>query len=173
MGPFDILAEQHRELEERLAALGTDEGASGPEPQRERAQALAARLRLHMRVEERHLLPLQARVEGRARAHEQHENHLTMRELVDELEELTPGQDEWWARFTTLEDLVVAHVHEQESETFPRLLTALDENEQEQLRQALAAAEARDREERDDEMLNTLSPHGSPGPLVDAPRWDV
>ena len=120
MGPFDILAEQHRELEERISALEAEEDPGEAEAQRERFQALADALRVHARLEERYLYPLVARIEGRVRAREEAEDHLALRELVEELEELTPGGDEWWARFTALEDLLVAHVQEEEAEVFPR-----------------------------------------------------
>lgn len=137
MGPFDILSELHRELEDRLAALesGEEPGASGR--WHERFEALAAALRVHARLEERHLYPLLARVEGRVRAREEMEDQLTMRELLEELEELEPGEDEWWARFMALEDLIVAHVREEEVETFPRLTSALDAGARDELHQAL------------------------------------
>ena len=62
-----------------------------------------------------------------------------MRELGEELEELEPGSDAWWARLTALEDLVVAHARQQEAETFPRLTSTLDEEAQQELRRALLA----------------------------------
>jgi hemerythrin-like domain-containing protein len=136
MGPFDILAEQHRELEERFETLGAEEGLDTDE-QRERAHGLLALLRLHTLMEERHLYPLLTRAEGRARGREELEDHLTMGELMDELEEQPPGGPEWWARLMALEDLLVAHVREEEEQTFPRLVVMLDAGEQEELRHAL------------------------------------
>ena len=138
MGPFDILAELHRELEEGLEALESEESRAEPETLRERLEALFTLLRVHAQLEERHLHPLLARVEGRARAREEAEDHLALRELMEELEELAPEDDEWWARLTALEDLVVAHVREEEVETFPLLLSALDQREQDELRQAFS-----------------------------------
>ena len=44
MGPFDILAEQHRELEERISALEAEEDPGEAEAQRERFQALELNL---------------------------------------------------------------------------------------------------------------------------------
>jgi hypothetical protein len=137
MGPFDILSELHRELEDRLAALGSGEEPGESDTWHERFEELVAALRVHARLEERYLYPLLARVEGRVRAREGAEDQLTLRELLEELAELEPGDDEWWARFTALEDLVVAHVREEEVETFPRLLSALHPKEQEELHQAL------------------------------------
>lgn len=165
MGPFDLLTEQHRELEERFDAIEAEEGASEAEERREQTEELLALLRLHSSLEERHLYPLLARVEGRARAREEAEDHLTMRELMEELEEQSPGSPEWWACFTALEDLIVAHVREEEAQTFPRLLTVMDEGEQDELRRAFES------------LREELSAHAQVWPpantAVSAPRWDV
>jgi len=169
MGPFDILAEQHRELEERFEALGVEDGAEEADPQHEHAEGLLGLLRLHTLLEERYLYPLLTRAEGRARAREAAEDHLTMSELMDELEEQPPGGPEWWARLLALEDLLVAHVREEEEQTFPRLMRELNAGEQEELRHALMALR--------DELSSGA--HAWPGnsSLRDGashePRWDV
>lgn len=137
MGPFDILTQQHRQLEEQLEAFESEEGPRGPEARREQLEALAALLRGHVWLEENHLFPVLARVEGRARARQEAEEHLAMRELVEELEELEPETDEWWARLTALEDLLVAHARAEELEIFPRLSATLDARQQEALHRGL------------------------------------
>lgn len=164
MGPFDILAEQHRELEERISAIEGEDEPGEAETQRERFQAFAEALRVHARLEERYLYPLVARIEGRVRAREETEDHLTLRELIDELEELTPGEDEWWARFTALEDLLVAHVQEEEAEIFPRITSALDAEEQTELSHALLALR--------EELAPRPSPLSGSERLLEEPRWD-
>ena len=75
--PFDILIEQHRELEECFERL-----ASGVDPEELRSEVaeLLELLRLHSRLEERCFYPLVMQVEGRSRAWEEAEDHLTMRE---------------------------------------------------------------------------------------------
>ncbi|WP_426756006.1 hemerythrin domain-containing protein [Myxococcus sp. Y35] len=137
--PFDSLIDQHRELEERFERL-----ASGVEPEalREHAAELLALLRFHSRLEERCLYPVLARVVGRERCREQTEDHLTMRELMDELEELPPGHPEWQARLLTLEDQVVAHFQEEENALLPQLVTALDSLTLDDLRRDLSATGA-------------------------------
>ncbi|HYH98076.1 hemerythrin domain-containing protein [Hyalangium sp.] len=166
MGPFDILAEQHRELEERITALDADAGSGSGEPDAwlERFEEFAAMLRVHARLEERYLSPLLARVEGRARAGEEAEDHLAMRELVEELEEFSPGEDEWWARFMALEDLLVAHVREEEVELFPRLVSALDQEEQHGLSHSFLNL-------RDELVPESNAASGSER-LLEEPRWD-
>jgi hypothetical protein len=139
MGPFDILSELHRELEDRFAALESSEEPGESGTWHEGFERLTVALRVHAQLEERYLHPLRAKVEGRARAREGTEDLLAVRELLEELAELEPGEDEWWARFTALEDLIVAHVREAEVETFPRLSSALDAQEQEELHEALLA----------------------------------
>ncbi|WP_254624169.1 hemerythrin domain-containing protein [Myxococcus sp. CA033] len=152
-GPFDILVEEHRELEERFERL-----VSGAEEEPLSAQReLLELLRLHTWLEERCLQPLVARVEGRARARQLAEDHLAMRELMDELEELPLGDAEWQARLYALEDLWVAHFQEEESSLLPRLSTALDPREQQTLRVELTLAR---------EELRTLAE----GPFVSGTR---
>ncbi len=161
--PFDILIDQHRELEERFEQV-----AAGAEPEELRGQVaeLLELLRLHSRLEERCFYPLLLQVEGRFRAREEAEDHLTMRELMDELEELPPGHAEWQARLFALEDLVVAHFQEEESAMLPRLVTALDSQQQDEVRRDLWATR--------EELLSRAQAFHVPGrgPLLETLGWD-
>ncbi|MCP3137221.1 hemerythrin domain-containing protein [Pyxidicoccus xibeiensis] len=162
-GPFDILIEQHRELEEcfeRLASGGDLEDIQ------DGVTELLELLRLHSRLEERCLYPVLLRVEGRARTRQEAEDHLTMRELMDELEELPPGHPEWQARLYALEDLVVAHFQEEESALLPRLRAALDFHDQEELRRDLSLTR--------EELLARALALQVPGrdSLLESLRWD-
>jgi hemerythrin-like domain-containing protein len=161
--PFDILIEQHRELEECFERL-----ASGADSEEQRAQVaeLLELLRLHSRLEERCFYPLLMQVEGRSRTREEAEDHLAMRELMDELEELPPGHPEWQARLFALEDLVVAHFQEEESALLPRLRMALDAQQQDDLRRDLSSTR--------EELLARVHAFHVPGrgPLLETLRWD-
>lgn len=137
MGPFEILTQQHRELEEQLEAFDSEEGPSGPKARREQLEALATLLQLHVWLEDRHLTPLLEREVDPAMARQEAEDHLAMRELLEELEELEPETDAWWGSLTALEDLVVAHARTEELETFPRITATLDAHQQDVLRQGL------------------------------------
>ena len=162
MGAFDILVAQHRELEECLAQL---DGAP-PEELGALALEFIALLRLHARLEERHLYPLLTQVGGRARAQEEAEDHEAIRELTDELLELPPGSDDWLARLTALEDVVVAHMQWEEVLVLPRLAATLDGPEHEALRRALLSTS--------DEWESHARPHVPGGePSSDASRWGV
>jgi hypothetical protein len=161
MGPFDMLSGQHRELEELLEALVSEESPSGDGE--ERTRELAALIRLHSRLEERHLQPLILRFEGRFRAREELEDHLTLCELAEELEESTPGGPEWLARLTALEDLLVAHVQEEEEALFARIATGLNPREGEELLRALEASL--------EELGGLLGSAAGGPPVLDAPRW--
>ncbi|WP_268903983.1 MULTISPECIES: hemerythrin domain-containing protein [Corallococcus] len=164
VGPFDILLEQHRELEALLERLDTETDAGELEW---RQAALSDLLRLHCRLEERHIYPLLARVEGRSRAREEAEDHLTLRELLEELQELTPRGIEWQARLCALEDQVVAHVQGTEHLLLPRLVTSLDADELEELGHDLALTyeELLERSQR--------TPASSRGALLEPLHWDV
>lgn len=161
--PFDILIDQHRELEERFERLASE---GDPEDSRGQVAELLELLRLHSRLEERCLYPLLLRVEGRGRARLEAEDHLTMRELMDELEEFSPGQSDWQARLLALEDLVVAHFQEEENALLPPLLTALDAHEQDDLRRELLATR--------EELLSRAQVLHVPGagPLLESLRLD-
>ena len=164
MGPFDHLAEMHRDLEERFEALES----ADPDDVPPMASELIEALRLHSRLEERHLYPLLARVMGRARAGQGIEDHLTMRELMAELEDLRVGSFDWLARLVALKDVVMAHVQEEEAQDFPRLQQALGSDEQEELQRAMERTHA--------ELLRDLQ--GMPAPVGAMPileplRWDA
>ena len=164
MGPFDHLAEMHRDLEERFEALES----ADPDDVPPLASELIEALRLHSRLEERHLYPLIVQVQGRARAGQGVEDHLTMRELIAEMEELRVGSFEWLARLMALKDVVMAHVQEEEAQDFPRLQGALRNEEQEELQRAMERTHA--------ELLRDLQ--GMPAPVGAMPileplRWDA
>ncbi|HEX8704174.1 MAG TPA: hemerythrin domain-containing protein [Myxococcaceae bacterium] len=169
MRPFDILVEQHRELEEHFESLEADDGTAEADEQRERANVLLSLLRIHTLLEERHVYPLMTRTEGRARTREEAEDHLTMSELMDELDEQPPGGPEWWARLMALEDLLVAHMREEEEQTFPRLVMVLDAGEQEELRHALETL----RDELASQPRSWLENPSLLDGVSHEPRWDV
>ncbi|RKH15508.1 hemerythrin domain-containing protein [Corallococcus praedator] len=163
-GSFDILVEQHRALEALLDRLDMEPDT---EELLSRQEDLSRLLRLHSRLEERHVYPLVARVEGRVRAREEAEDHLTLRELMEELQELTPRGEDWQARLFTLQDLLVAHVQATEHLLLPRLTTALDSEELETLEHdlALTCEELLERSQR--------TPAPGQGALLEALHWDA
>ena len=164
MGPFDHLAEMHRDLEERFEAIES----ADPDDVQPLAAELIEALQLHSRLEERHLYPLIARVQGRARARQGIEDHLTLRELISEMEDLRPSSFEWLARLFAIKDVVMAHVQEEEAQDFPCLQKVLAPYEQEELQRAL--------ERTHGELLRDMQ--GMPAPVGAMPileplRWDA
>jgi hemerythrin superfamily protein len=164
MGPFDQLAEMHRDLEERFEAIES----ADPDDVQPLAAELIEALQLHSRLEERHVYPLIARVQGRARARQGIEDHLTLRELIAEMEDLRPSSFEWLARLFAIKDVVMAHVQEEEAQDFPCLQKVLAPYEQEELQRAL--------EHTHGELLRDMQ--GMPAPMGAMPileplRWDA
>ena len=164
MGPFDHLAEMHRDLEERFEAIES----ADPDDVQPLAAELIEALQLHSRLEERHLYPLIARVQGRTRARQGIEDHLTLRELISEMEDLRPSSFEWLARLFAIKDVVMAHVQEEEAQDFPCLQKVLAPYEQDELQRAL--------ERTHGELLRDM--HGTPAPVGAMPileplRWDA
>ncbi|NOK33693.1 hemerythrin domain-containing protein [Corallococcus exercitus] len=164
VGPFDILLQQHREMEALLERLASE---TDEEELAQEQEGLSRLLRLHSRLEERCVQPLVTRVEGRTRAREEAEDHLTLRELMEELQELTPRGVEWQARLFTLEDQVVAHVQATEHGVLPRLSASLDAEELRELGHDLALTY--------EELLERSQhpPASSRGALLEALHWDA
>lgn len=86
----------------------------------------------------RRLSSVVARVEGSLQARHAPEEGLALRELVEELQELEPGADAWWARFLALEDSAAAPPRQQ-APAASGLSSCLRAPEREELRQALRA----------------------------------
>ncbi|GEN11228.1 Hemerythrin HHE cation binding domain-containing protein [Myxococcus fulvus] len=162
-GPFDILVEQHRELEERFEDLGAGEDESGSSSV---VRELVALLRHHLWLEERCLQPWVTRVEGRARGRQQAGDRQAMHELLDEMEEHPLQSAEWQARFLTLEDLWVAHLQEVESSLLPRLTSVMDPREQQALAQELS------RSRLDTRSSASEAGFSGSGPFLDDLRWE-
>ena len=136
MGPFEMLSGKQREL---LACFEALELGEGEVPPSERVEVLLETLWLHVRLTERQLQPLVVRVEGHGRALQEAEILLAMHELMAELEWFPRGSLEWRARLLALEDVTVAHIRSLELQLFPRLSSALDEQEERELVRRLAA----------------------------------
>ena len=162
--PFQLLRDQHLEIEERIEALDAEEG----DLLGEKANALFSQLRLHVRLEELYLYELVQRVEGREHALEQLDDHAVVEELLAELEEWALGGREWRTRLYTLEDVLVAHFEEESRDLFPRLNSALNPSERAQLTAALQ--EGKDRLRR---ALRRTPPLGEDGPYLEPTYWDA
>lgn len=166
-----MLQEQHRHMEDLLDALeGVDADGSG-----DLVARLQAALALHHRLEALHLHPLVARLEGRVRARQDEEDHLTLHELAQELEEHPPGSADWLARLVALRDVLVAHVHDEESALLDAVEQSLTALERDDVARALerSVAELRRRAAEDGPAL----PLGSDGAVLDptahGPDWRV
>jgi len=136
----DVLLQQHTQVRELLIAVAERQGAG-------RDTAFAALVRLlavHEAAEEQVLHPI-ARVRlpdgdtiADARIQEEEES----KRLLQELERMGTGHDDFDSRFARLRELVIQHASNEEHQEFPGVREHYDERERSLLGAALKAAEA-------------------------------
>ena len=171
MDTFELLQEQHRHVEDLLDALeGVDAEGSG-----DLVARLQGALSLHHRLEALHLHPLVLRLEGRLRARQDEEDHLTLHELAQELEEQTPGSADWLARLVALRDVLVAHVHDEESAVLGAVEQSLTPLERDDVARSLerSLAELRRRAAEDGPEPPLVSDEALLDPAALGPDWRV
>ena len=123
--PIVLLKKDHREAEAMLKTLA----ASSPGPRRKSTlKKLDAALQLHMRIEERDVYPLVARLLGKEDAKEADIEHGLARDGLAKLQELVdePG---FGAAVAMLTAGIKHHVKEEEHEMFPDLKKKLDRSD--------------------------------------------
>jgi hemerythrin superfamily protein len=70
------------------------------------------------------------------------EEHHVVKILLDEMESLEPGSDEWTAKMTVVIESVEHHVKEEEDEMFPKVRSSSDASRREELGEQLDARKA-------------------------------
>ena len=99
-------------------------------------------LTIHTEIEEQELYPwVEQNVEGGADlVEEAHQEHAEAKELIAQLETLTPDDDGFMDVLTSLMEGVEHHAEEEEREMFPKIRKSSDEETRRQLGEALATA---------------------------------
>jgi hemerythrin superfamily protein len=126
MDAIELLTEQHRDVDtlfERFEDSDGDERGSI-------ADEVVSSLRMHTSIEEEIFYP--AVREGQPDAEkdvlEGFEEHHAVELLLDELDDLAPGDERFEAKFTVVKEYVQHHVKEEEEELFPKVREALGED---------------------------------------------
>jgi hemerythrin-like domain-containing protein len=127
MSIIDLLAKDHRALEEELAALAT---TSGREP-RERIRLfsqLQTLLQAHSRAEEEVVYRRLRRASpDEEKTLEAFEEHHIADILLQELASACPGGAGWAAKSKVLEELLRMHIKEEELTLFPLITESFEE----------------------------------------------
>lgn len=123
--------------------------ASDQQDKQEIAEQVFIELEVHTQLEETVFYPAFAELtdkEGKELVAESLEEHQAVKELIEELRDLTPDDAEFEAKFNALKENVEQHVEEEESEMFPKAEVELAEQaadlmeEMQEIKQQLLAS---------------------------------
>lgn len=138
MDAFELLKEDHR----KVSTLFQEIESAPVQTKRDLFEQLKSELDLHATIEETIFYPaLENSEEAREITLEAYEEHKVVKDLLAELEGMTPD-DEWSAKLTVLRENVEHHVEEEEGELFRKARQALTEDEIEQIGDEMQAAKA-------------------------------
>ncbi len=136
--PFAILEGDHRAVEAMLTTLAESE----PGPEREQlVQKLTTAFEAHASFEEQAIYPLVPDVMGSEKEEEAEIEHRLAREGIKKLNEMV-SQPGFGAAVEMLEGGIGHHVEEEESEMFPALRSAVDDDTKQQLMSELRKAKS-------------------------------
>jgi hemerythrin superfamily protein len=137
---IDILVTDHREVETIFAELET--GAGDPDHRKRLADVVIAELVRHSVAEEMYLYPTAKRVLPDGEQLSEHEigEHAEAEKLMSRIDGLAATDPEFDAAVTRLVEAIRHHVHEEESDLFPRLRQACTPDELLQLGRKVDAA---------------------------------
>jgi hemerythrin superfamily protein len=126
---IDILVTDHREVETIFAELET--GAGDPDHRKRLADVVIAELVRHSVAEEMYLYPTAKRVLPDGEQLSEHEigEHAEAEKLMSRIDGLAATDPEFDAAVTRLIEAIRHHVHEEESDLFPRLRQACTPDE--------------------------------------------
>jgi hemerythrin superfamily protein len=131
MNAIKLLQEQHREVEQLFKQF--EEAQEDAQALRKLFIEVADALEMHATIEERHFYPGVKTDETKAMLNESVQEHLSVRRIIADLLDLNPRDERFSAGFKTLMEQVEHHVHEEEVELFPKVLSAFSEEELEKL----------------------------------------
>jgi hypothetical protein len=120
-------------------------------------QHTCAELQVHAALEEEVFYPaVRAALDEQDLLDEAEVEHMTAKELIHQLETMSPDEDKYAARFTVLGEYVQHHVKEEEKEMFPKLQKAkidwpMLQQEMEARREELMAELMPEEEEEEEE----------------------
>lgn len=140
MDAFELLKSDHEKVAGIMEKIdGTTERAL--KTREELFTQLKTELDIHAQIEETIFYPvLEKAEESREITLEAFEEHRLVKQLLNELEAESKGDEKWTAKFTVLKENVEHHVEEEEGEMFPKARKALTEEEIESLGTRLEAA---------------------------------
>jgi len=138
MDVFELLTNDHRKVSAIFEQL---EQTSDVTTRQTLFAQVKQELDLHAYVEETLFYPkLKEAAETREITLEAYEEHQEVKDLLTEMQGLSPGDDEWSDLLQELKESVEHHVDEEENEMFPQAREVLSASEIDQLGTQIEAA---------------------------------
>jgi hemerythrin superfamily protein len=125
MDAIELLMQDHRKVQRVFKEFekskdGMDAGQKG-----EMVRQCCTDLKIHAQIEEEIFYPAaRAAVEDEDLLDEAEVEHASAKQLIDELEQMEPGEELYDARFTVLGEYVNHHIKEEEHSLFPEVKKA-------------------------------------------------
>jgi hemerythrin-like domain-containing protein len=139
MDAFELLKKDHKKVSQLFQEV---EAASG-QTKKQKFSRLKTELDVHATTEERIFYPaLENKEAAREITLEAYEEHNLVKDLLGELDNGDPAQDEWDAKLTVLKENVEHHVEEEEGELFSKARQVLSKQEIEELGVEMEAEKA-------------------------------
>lgn len=136
MDAFEILRQDHQKVSGIFQQI--EKGAGNQE---QLFRQLKQELNLHAQIEETILYPaLQQQSETSEITKEAYEEHQEVKDLLAELEAMSPGEEDWDSLIQELKASVEHHVEEEEGEMFSRAREVLSQQQIEEIGQRIQAA---------------------------------
>lgn len=171
MNVIDLLVRDH-ETVSLLFRSFEEAGRTDHELRRDIVEQIHDELEDHAGIEEQIFYPELARREQSAHegesVREAEEEHRLIRNLLSELAEMQPDEEDYDAKVKVLKDMVEHHVRREESRTLPRARQLLGEDELETMGAEVEAERAQIRTER----MAMASPDAVVPPPDDGPPSD-
>jgi hemerythrin-like domain-containing protein len=136
MDAIELLESQHRETEQLFERARNADGNE----QRDLARELVHALRMHTTIEEEIAYPAirEALPDAEDDVLEGYEEHHAVELLIDELDGMSPADENYDAKLAVVEELVLHHVEEEEQELFPQVRRAMAEDHLQDLGERMA-----------------------------------
>jgi hemerythrin superfamily protein len=139
MNAIDLLEAQHREVEDLFTKLETTKDAATRE---QIFVQLADSLAIHSTIEEHHFYPAVREKQDEDEAFESLEDHMAIKRALNALLDIDVEDESFESKLDALQSEVEHHVEQEEGELFPHVMRTFDENELEDIGDAMSAEQA-------------------------------
>ncbi|HVU50084.1 MAG TPA: hemerythrin domain-containing protein [Polyangia bacterium] len=139
MNAIDLLEAQHREVEDLFSKL---EGTKDAAKREAIFVQLADSLAIHTTIEEHHFYPAIREKGAEDGAFETFEDHLSIKRALGALLDVDVDDETFEEKLEILEAEVEHHVEQEEGDLFPRVMRLFDENELEDVGDAMSAEQS-------------------------------